>query len=107
MANTNPQAVFICNSKIRTLCDRLGQLYNLAKALQAEAAAENWGALFAGGAGNTIMDGSDVDGRAPITDADVVAVNTLITAYVTFMEQSANANRNLVLKVAVQPEKLV
>ena len=106
MPNTNPQAVLIANSKIRPLADRLGQLYNLTKALQAEAAAENWGALFAGGAGNVIVDGAETDGRALITDADVVAMNTLVSAYVTFMEQSANANRNLVLRVAVNPERL-
>lgn len=105
MPNTSPQAVLVANSKIRPLCDRLGQLYNLAKALQAEAAAENWAALFAGGAGNTIVDGSETDGRAQITDADVVSVNALITSYVNFMEASANANRNLVLKVAVSPER--
>lgn len=106
MPNANAQAVAVANQKIRPLCDRLGQLYNLAKALQAEAAAENWGALFTGGAGNVIADGADVDGRAPMTDADVVAVSTLITAYVNFMEQAANANRNLVLRVAVHPEQI-
>ena len=106
MPNTNPQAIAIANTKIRPLCDRLGQLYNLTKALQAEAAAENWGALFAGGAGNTLVDGSETDGRTPITDADVVAVNTLVTAYITFMEQNSNANRNLVLRAAVNPERL-
>jgi hypothetical protein len=106
MPNTNPQAIAIANDKIRPLADRIGQAYNLCKALQAESAAEGWGALFAGGAANTIVDGSAVDGRAPITDADVVAVNTFVSAFVTFMEQSANANRNLILRVAVAPERL-
>jgi inhibitor of KinA sporulation pathway (predicted exonuclease) len=106
MPNTNPQAVFISNTKIRPLADRFGQVYNLAKSIQAEAAAENWGSLFAGGAGNTIMDGSETDGRTQITDADVVSINTFVTAYVTFMEQASNANRNLILKVAVNPERV-
>ena len=105
MPNTNPQAIAVSNSKLRPLADKFGQLYNLTKALQAEGAAENWPAMFIGGAGNTIMDGSDVDGRAVITDADIASLITLVTNYVNFMEASANANRNLVLKVAVNPER--
>lgn len=105
MPNTNPQAVFIANTKVRPLANRFGQLYNVCRAIQAEAAAENWGVLFAGGAGNVIVDGSDIDGRTPITDADVISFNTVVTAYVTFMEQNANANRNLILKIAVNPEQ--
>ena len=48
MPNTNAQAVAIANEKVRPLADRFGQLYNLCKALQAESAAENWGAARPG-----------------------------------------------------------
>lgn len=106
MANTNPQAVRVCNEKIRPAADRLGQLYNYLKSLQAEAQAENWGAMFAGGAGNEVVDGAQTDGRTVITDADVSGLITLAGAYLTFMEQSANANRNLALKIAVNPERV-
>jgi hypothetical protein len=106
MANTNPQAVFVANNKIRPVADRFGQLYNVCRSLQAEATADNWTALFAGGSGNTIVDGSETDGRTPITDADVIAMSNLIISYVSFMEASANANRNLVLKIAVNPERV-
>ena len=105
MANTNPQAVRISNEKIRPCADRFGQLYNYVKALQAESAAEGWTALFPNDA-NVISDGADVDGRAIILNSDVSAFITLVSAYITFMEQSANANRNLTLKIAVNPERM-
>lgn len=105
MPNTNPQAILVCNEKIRPLADRLGQLYNLCKSLQAEAQAEGWAAMFTGGAGNQIMDGSVTDGRAILTDADVSAFITDITTFITDMEAASNARRNRALKIAVNPER--
>lgn len=105
MPNTNPQAVRVCNEKIRVLADRAGQFYNLCKAYQAEALAENWSAMFVGGAGNTIADGADVDGRGVITDADVTSFITFIGSQITAYEANSNANRNLALKIAVNPER--
>lgn len=106
MPNTNPQAVNVVNAKIRPLADRLGQLYNLCKALQAEASAEGWAGMFVGGAGNVIVDGAETDGRAIITDADVAAFITDIGTFLTDMEASSNARRNRALKIAVNPEKI-
>lgn len=105
MSNTNPQAIRIANEKIRVCADRLGQLYNLSKAYQAEATAENWSALFPNDA-EVIVDGSATDGRGIITNADVSALITLVGAFITFMEASSSANRNLTLKIAVNPEKI-
>ena len=105
MANTNPQAIRIANEKIRPAADRFGQLYNYVKALQAEGLAEDWLTLFPNDT-ETISDGSDVDGRAIISNTDVRSFITVIGAYITFMEQAGNANRNLVLKIAVNPERL-
>lgn len=106
MANTNPQAIRIANEKIRTLADRAGQFYNLCKAYQAEAQAEGWSALFTGGSANVINDGADLDGRAVITDADVTSFITFIGSQITAYEATSNANRNLVLKIAVNPERI-
>lgn len=103
MPNTNPQAVRIANEKIRPAADAMGGLYNLMKAYQAEAAAENWTALFPNDA-ELIVDGSATDGRTPITNGDVAAFMAMVGTYLTYMEQSANANRNLALKIAVNPE---
>lgn len=105
MPNTNPQAVLIANSKIRVAADRMGQLYNYFKALQAEAQAENWTGMFPAD-GDIIVDGSAIDGRAPITNTDVNNFITAAGAFITFMEQAANANRNLILRMAVNPERI-
>lgn len=106
MPNTNPQAVRIANEKIRPCADRFGQLYNLCKAYQAEAVAEGWAAMYTGGAVNTVMDGSDVDGRTVITDADVAAFITDVSSFLTDMEAVSNARRNRALKIAVNPERI-
>ncbi|HZI93575.1 MAG TPA: hypothetical protein VFE84_05000 [Patescibacteria group bacterium] len=104
MPNTNPQALLVCNSKIRPCADRFGQLYNYCKALQAEAQAEGWAALFPSDA-NQIMDGSDIDGRSILLNSDVNAFITDVTTFITNMEASANAIRNRALKIAVNPER--
>ena len=105
MPNTNPQAVRIANEKIRPSADRFGRLYNWLKALQAEATAESWLTLFPADA-EIIVDGAATDGRAMITNTDVRNFITLAGAYITFMEQAGNANRDLALKIAVNPEQL-
>lgn len=105
MPNTNPQAIRIVNEKLRPLADRAGQFFNLCKALQAEAAAEGWVALFPAD-GQTIMDGADVDGRAVITNTDIASFITFIAAQINAYEASSNVNRNLVLKIAVNPERI-
>lgn len=103
MANTSPQAILVSNEKMRPLADKLGQLYNLCKALQAEAQAENWAAMFPNDS-NVIVDGAETDGRSIITNADNFNLISVAGAYITFMEQNSNANRNTVLKIAVNPQ---
>lgn len=105
MANTHPQAIRVANEKLRPAADRVGQLYNLAKMLQAEYVAEAWSSLFPSDA-EVIADGSDVDGRTPITNQDVLALMATIGDFITTMEASAFAKRNNVLKIAVRPERL-
>jgi len=105
MPNTNVQAIRICNEKLRPLADRCGQFYNLCKALQAEAVAEGWTSMFPAD-GVVISDGADVDGRAIITNTDISQFITFIAAQITAYEASSNANRNLVLKIAVNPERV-
>ncbi len=102
MANTNPQAIRFCDEQMRPLADKLAQLYNLAKALQADAAANGLVALFPAD-GQAIADSSSVDGRNPITNTDINNLIALVTSFINFMEASANANRNLVHKIAVNP----
>lgn len=102
--NSNPQAVFIANDKIRPAADKLAQLYNFFKALQAEAQAENWTALFPANA-DTIDDGATADGRTIIDNTDVSTLIATAGSFITFMEQNSNANRNNALKIATHPER--
>jgi len=105
MPNSNPQAVFIANNKLRPLADKFGQIYNLCKSLQAEATAENWTALFPNDA-QQVMDGSDIDGRTICLNSDFSTLMGIVTTFLTYMEATSNANRNNVLKIAVNPEKV-
>ena len=104
MANTNPQAVRVANEKIRVAADRMGQLYNFFKALQAEGTAEVWTSLFPANA-ETISDGADVDGRAIITNQEVRDFIGDVTAFIAWIEANANVIRNRTLKIAVNPER--
>lgn len=104
MPNTSPQAIRVANEKLRPLADRFGQLYNFCKALQGEAAAENWVAMFPVDA-QTLSDGSDVDGRTIVTNADLNGLIAMAGTFITYMEQTSFANRNLTLKIAVNPER--
>jgi len=101
---TSAQQRTICNTKFRPLADRVGQLYNLSKALQAEAVAEGWVALFPTSA-EVIDDGAALDGRTLITFADIASFITDISSFVTDMETAGNARRNRALKIAVNPEQ--
>lgn len=98
MANTNPQAIVTCDTKLRPLADRFGQLYNVCKALQAEGAANGWAALFPNDA-TVIGDSAATDGRPIITNADIFALIAIVTTFVNYMEASSNANRNLAMKI--------
>jgi hypothetical protein len=106
MPNTNAQAIRVSNRKIRPCSDAFGQLYNLCKALQADAQANGWTAQFPNDA-NQLMDGADVDGRNIILNSDVFAFINVVGSFITYMEQTSNANRNVVMKIAVNPERVV
>ena len=104
MPNSNPQAVRIANEKIRPLAEAFARLYNRLKSAQIEYVAEDWGALFPADA-EVIVDGSETDGRTPITNNDIRSF--MLTDAVTFLnalEANALAGRNRVFKIAVNPE---
>jgi len=105
MPNNNPQAIRVANEKIRPSADRAGGLYQLLKALQSQAVAEDWATLFPADQ-EILVDGSETDGRTPITNQDVLDFVNLFAVQVTdLMEANNNALLNLVLKIAVNPLK--
>lgn len=103
MPNSNPQAVRVGNEKIRPLADLMAGLYNALKSAQIEYTSDGWATLFPNDA-EVLVDGSDVDGRTPITNADVR--NFMLTdavGLINALEASSNAGRNRVFKLAVNP----
>lgn len=105
MANTNPQAIRVANEKLRVSADRLGQLYNLCKAFQAEAVAEGWLALFPADS-ETVDDGSATDGRAICTNQEFRDFTGDLSAFLAWAEANSNVIRNRFLKIAVNPERI-
>jgi hypothetical protein len=102
--NTNPQAIAVANGKIRVAADRMGQLYNFYKALQAEGTAEGWLTLFPADA-EVVVDGAAADGRAVISNQEVRDFIADVTAFITWIEANGNLIRNRALKIAVNPER--
>lgn len=100
---TNPEAVRFCNSRLRSVADRLAQSYYYAKGVRDEWYANNLGVLFPEGDG-PVVDGSATDGRHPLMRDDVVLLISRCDEFVNDYEANSNAKLNTVLSVAVHPE---
>ena len=102
MPNTDPAAVRISNEVIRPLCDATAGLAMRLAGVLKQGQVQDFASHFPA-TDDVIADGSDVDGRKPITNTDLNNLITMAGTFITFMEASANANRNLVHKIAVNP----
>lgn len=104
--NTNAQAITVSDQQLRPLADSLMQLYNRCKALQIQYTAQSWASLFPN-TSDLVADGAVTgpDGRQPITNADLNTLFGIVTSFITYMEQSSNANRNCAAKIAVNPTR--
>ncbi len=101
------RAVRVANEKIRPAADKLGQTYFFYTLLLKLAAAEDWPGLFGQfNEKNPLPDGSDVDGRNPITPESIKALIVAMQTFVDFMDANNGALRDLVLKIAVNPERI-
>lgn len=98
-ANTNPMAVRHANEKARTACDAIETCYETLKRLQAEYAAVGGDTIFPATA-DLIADGSDVDGRKPLTNNQVRGLKTLADALVTYLEAGGPPSRIAQIKAA-------
>ena len=97
---TNPQAIKFSNEQIRPAADRYMQLYWSAKQLVADWTSKGMAQLFPNDS-SVVMDGSDVDGRTPITGADVNIMVSHLNALIADLEASNNLKRNQIQKIAV------
>lgn len=110
MPNTNPEAIRVANERGRPYADRMGHAANLTTLLTALAIAEGW---FGGGSAlfpaddEVIVDGSAVDGRAPVTNNDLrrlfLNVGQDFTSWLDTDVVAGVTRRDLILKVAVNP----
>jgi hypothetical protein len=103
MAINDASAVRFANEQLRPMADELARTY-----YQAQRLLNNWFATQMGDKfpvdGGVVEDGSDVDGRTPITGNDVQLLMSRVSELVTDYEASSNAKLNTVLKPAVNVE---
>lgn len=101
------RAARIANERIRPAADRLGQTYFMYSALLKLASAEDWPGLFSQfSEKDPLDDGSDRDGRTRITPESVKALIVAMQTFVDFMDANGGDLRDLVLKIAVNPERV-
>lgn len=101
MPNSNPQAIRFVNERCRPVCDRLAQSYHLVNAILTQVRAEGVDGLFVEDK-DAIQDGSERDGRSPVSNEDIKGLLSALAAYRDFFDQSTDV-RDLILRVAVNP----
>jgi hypothetical protein len=104
MAITNPQAVTFCNEKIRPVADRYAQLYWFAKMVLTEWNSTGMSAIIPNQGGETVVDGSETDGRTPISGAHVNGMITNLQLLVNDLEANSNAKLNGLSQIAVNEQ---
>lgn len=100
MSITNPEAVAFSNEKARVAADRLAQTYYFCKEVLDEWYANDMGTTIPVD-GGTVVDGSETDGRHPVTGNDVTNVIVRCQDLVTDLEANSKAKLNTILAVAV------
>ena len=98
---TDPEAVRFCNEKVRVAADKLAQAYHFAKQVTQEWTANNLGETIAYDNSDLVVDGSETDGRHPISGVDVNNLITRLNELQTDYEANANAKLNTILNIAV------
>ena len=84
---TDPQLRVWANTRVRPLADAITALVAKMEAYQTDYQAQGIAALItAAGASNTIGDGSDVDGRIPITGTQIVNFKAAVDQAVTALD---------------------
>lgn len=84
----SPQLIEFANTDLRQIADQLTRALTRAEGANATYIARNLGTVITdGGAGNPILDGSDVDGRTICVGGDVFNFITLLTDFAAFMTQ--------------------
>ncbi len=99
---THPTAVRFCNDRVRILADRIAAVHAVISLFAGEFAAKNLAAVIPDDAEQVVLDGSETDGRSPITGADV-HVMLALAGDLLAMATGPSSKMATVLKVAVNP----
>jgi hypothetical protein len=101
MANvTNAQAVAFSNNRARRMADLLYSAYLTAKSLVSEWNAQNVSDVVPN-TSDLLVDGSALDGRAPVTGAQVTNIVTRCQELIADYEAGGSAKLNTVVAVKV------
>ena len=84
MPNTDPVAVRISNEVIRPLCDNVAGLTLRLAGVLKQGQVQDFATHFPAD-NELIADGSDVDGRKPITNSQVLSIIGATAQFVTYM----------------------
>lgn len=98
---TNPQIIKFSNENVRTFCDKIASAYLGAKQLLTLYEAKSVESMVSGVWFDTLDDGSDVDGRTPISGSGIIAVQRIARWIVLNAEADDNYTVNTVFNVAV------
>jgi hypothetical protein len=101
---TEPNAVRFANEQIRTFADKVPAIYAFLKhhtLLWSDT--PGLADAFPDDPTAIVLDGSQDDGRRPISGADVRAFESLIAGFVAQLEADDRAALKLTLKIAVNP----
>jgi hypothetical protein len=101
---TDPAALNVINFRLRQFADLMGQVHFMAKGIQAEFLAKNWGVLIPDDAAAIVRDGRLE--LVPISGADCRRVIDQGSALITLNEATSSAKLNQLLKLAVNPTRI-
>ena len=103
MAITNPQVVKFSNEEARRIADIIHGLYNAAKSFQLEWDANDMGTIIPNDNAEIVQDGSDVDGRGPVSGSNLHGMKAYIDGFVSDLEANSNAKLTVVARISVNP----
>jgi len=107
--NSNQEVIQFSNEYLRVNSDSLAQVYYSSKNLVNQWNAQSMSAKITNSSDEDIgdaaygTDGTDGDGRPPVTGEDAYAQYTRAVEFVTDMEANNNAKLNTILAYAVNP----
>lgn len=100
----DPGLVKFANEVLRPMADRIGAVYYRARMVVDAWDAGGLGEIATANGSAVIADGSDRDGRTPLTGDDAHALVERLRSFLADLDADNGARRRVVLKAAVNPQ---